>query len=433
MTEDRDFKRIVRARMQRTGERYAAARGQLRRAPAAEAGAEPGVHAETAAVVRLCAAAGLEAPAGGPPSEALVLGLGGGIGAACFTFEYKGHTATFYVATRCQPQYAYDAAFVRAAVERLGGACEISESTSPAAAAKHLRERAARGPVMAWVDLGALPWSARIGPAAELGAMPHVVVVERIEGDQAIVRDRAAAPFTLPLADLATARKRMRAGKHRLLAVSGGAPADPRLAIVEAIAACAAELGGKTRIRGPMANNFGIGGLRRWAAALGADRDPKRWTRVFSPPAAAGALAWARYWIEHAGTGGGGFRPLYARFLEEAASIAKRPALRALAKRYRGLGAAWSALATAMLPDAVPPLASIRRLQDARADAAARGDVPAMHAVQARLEAALAAAAAAPPLDEAALRAHYAGLAARVTAIADDEEEAAAALAAAVA
>ena len=46
MTKDHDFKKLVRARMARTGERYAAARAQLARKPAAV-----GVHPESAALV----------------------------------------------------------------------------------------------------------------------------------------------------------------------------------------------------------------------------------------------------------------------------------------------------------------------------------------------------------------------------------------------
>src|ERR1043166_136335 len=99
MTRGRDFKKVVRARMARTGERYAAARAQLAERPAP--GAEPdapraarvraGIHPETAALMRVLAAAKLRGFDGGAVSEALLLGLGGGIGAACFVFDYKGH------------------------------------------------------------------------------------------------------------------------------------------------------------------------------------------------------------------------------------------------------------------------------------------------------------------------------------------------------
>jgi hypothetical protein len=427
MTKNSDFKKLVRARMQRTGESYAAARAQLADDAPAVAPAAAGIHPETAALVRVLAARGLTA-FGAPASEALALGLGGGIGAACFAFDYKGHAPTFYVATRCHPQYAYGADFLRTAAERMGAAITTSEST-PAAAVKRLRERLADGPVIAWVDRGSLPWSVAVGPAAELGPMPHVVVVDAVDDEHATVRDLSAAPVEIELTALTAARKRLRNAKHRLATVAVGAPVAPRAAVTEAIAACTAGLRGKTSVRGPMSKNFGIGGLRRWAAALADTRDAKRWTKVFPAKYAAPTLAWARFWIEHASTGGGGFRPLYAAFLDEAAVLAKLPALRPLAARYRELGTAWSALATAMLPDAVPALAAIRRAQDARAGATARGDLAALRTTDAALRAKITDAVKSPPLDGDDLRGHYADLAARVAALADAEEATAAALA----
>jgi hypothetical protein len=195
--------------------------------------------------MRLCAAAGITGPDGKPPSEALLLGLGGGLGAASFAFEYQGHTPTFYVATRCQPQYAYDTAFVERAATRLGARCDVAQSSSPAAAAKKLAARLATGPQMAWLDFGSLPWARRLGPVAEMGAMPHVVVIERIAGDVATVHDTPATPFTLDLATLAKARARLRNGKSRLLSVAPGDTPDPRDAIRAALADCAAELRGR--------------------------------------------------------------------------------------------------------------------------------------------------------------------------------------------
>ena len=374
MTKDHDFKKLVRARMARTGERYAAARAQLARKPAAV-----GVHPESAALVSLLAAAGVAGPGGGAPSEALVLGLGGGLGAACFTFEYAGHTPTFYVATRCQPQYAYDERFVRTAAERLGARCELATASSAAVAHKKLAARVALGPVMTWLSFGELPWAPRLGPVGELGAMPHVVVVEAITGDVATLRDLAPAAFEVELAVLARARARLRAARFRTLVVAAGGDApDPRDAVRDAIAACVAELGGASRVRGPMAKNFGLPGLARWAAALDGRDKKKPWTRVFPPAHAAHALAWTRHWIELASTGGGGFRPLYADFLDEAAAILRRPALRSVARDYRALGAAWSGLATAALPDHIAPFAAVRRAQDTRHAASRRGDLAAM-------------------------------------------------------
>jgi hypothetical protein len=411
VTKQRDFKKLVRARMARTGERYAAARAHLAEHD------EPGAHPETAALLRLLEHAKVRGPTG-EPTEALVLGLGGGIGAACFTFEYKGHFSSFYVATRCHPQYAYDTDFVTTAAERFGATCAIVESTSPPAAKKKLA--AATLPAMAWVNMGSLPWARRLGGSADLGPMPHVIVIETIENDTAIVRDTPSRPFAIDLATLAEARKRLRVGKHRLLAIVPGAEPDWPRVFRDALAQCAAGLHGKTKIKGPMAKNFGIGGLRRWVKALVDPKDPKAWTRVFPPEHAPSALAWTRHWIELGGTGGGAFRPLYAEFLETASTVLKDPAVKTLARDYRALGAAWSAFATSLLE----PLPEIRRAQDACHAAFREGDLDAMHAAEERVRAATKPAAV---FD---LRAHYAKLGAELSAIVDAEEACAARLAA---
>lgn len=125
MTEHADFKRLVRERMARTGERYTTARAHLLGAdplpsasPAATLG---GQHDQTAALRDLLVAEGVDAPHTAlPPTEALLLGLGGGIGAAVFTFVYAGHLPHLYLETRCSPQYAYDLAFLERAVAGLG-------------------------------------------------------------------------------------------------------------------------------------------------------------------------------------------------------------------------------------------------------------------------------------------------------------------------
>ena len=414
MTKNRDFKKIVRARMARTGERYAAAHAQLAEREA------PGDHPETAALVRLLAHAGIAGPRG-PATEALVLGLGGGIGAACFTFEYKGHTPSFYVATRCEPQYAYGPDFLVTAAKRLGATCTIVEASTPAAGAKKLA--ATQLPAIAWLDLGSLPWSRRLGGAAELGAMPHVVVIESIEDGVAIVRDTPARPFALALAELGAARKKLRVGKQRLLTIAAGETPDWPEVFRDAIAACAAGLRGKTKIKGPMAKNFGVGGLRRWAKALVDPKDAKAWSRVFPPAAAPAGLAWSRHWIEHAGTGGAAFRPMYAEFLDVAAKVIGAPTLTTLAREYRTLGTAWRAFGASLLA----PFPEIRRAQDARHEAFRDGDLEAIHAAEAKVVAATKAAR----IDEAALGAHYRNLGDELAAIVDAEEACAERLAAA--
>ena len=105
MPTDKDFKRLVRARMGRTGEAYTTARAHLR--PSADQDPDPGRpgplagrHPDTAALARLLAALGVPDPASGHPlTEAMALGVAGGIGFAYFVFEYEELT-TLYLGGR---------------------------------------------------------------------------------------------------------------------------------------------------------------------------------------------------------------------------------------------------------------------------------------------------------------------------------------------
>ena len=97
--------------------------------------------------------------------------------------------------------------------------------------------------------------------------------------------------------------------------------------------------------------------LAKWAQLAADDKDKKGWAKVFPGGVALwNVLTWGWFWIEAAGTGGGGFRALYAAFLDEAHAITGLRALAGAAAAYRALGAAWTALAGGLLPDAVPLL-----------------------------------------------------------------------------
>ena len=386
MTKDRDLKTKIRARMAKTGERYAAARANFVGSsdPAADWRSLRGAHAETTGLARLMSAAGIVAPhTGAPPGEALLLGLGGGLGGAYFVFEYKGMPPTFYVATRCYPQYAYGADFVTRAASRLGVVLEVTQTTSRVAAARQLRDRVTGAPTLAWLDRNALPWATGI---MTMGTAPHVVVISAVDDDVATVHDTAGHAYRLPHAELATARAGLAREKHRLVTLRPAPPAKIDLAAAtrEAIADCCAELAGRTKHK-QFAGNFGIAGFAKWTALVESN-DKKAWPRVFAGGAALwSALASGAYWIDLAGTGGGAFRPLYARFLDEAATITGTPTLREAAEAYRALGTAWSDLAAAMLPRELPLLSATRAALDDQTTAAAAGDLDALARARDRL------------------------------------------------
>jgi hypothetical protein len=339
MPADKDFKRLVRARMGRTGESYTTARSHLR--PDSDPGRPDrfrGRHPDTAALTRLLAALGVTDPAGGRPlSEAMVLGIAGGIGFAYFVFEYEDLT-TLYLGGRINP-YIHKRDAAEAALTRLGVPFQVRRTSGPAAAERHLRTALDQGrPVVATVDGARLP--SRAVPRELWGMTPQDVLVELRDGEP-VLWDLAPVPVPVTWAELAEARAGVRSARNRL--VVADAPAGP----IDLPGAAAAGIADTwTGMLDPPMRNFGVPGLAKWADLLTAPRDPKGWPRLLAAPGRQlQLLTWLYDWVETAGTGGGFFRSMYAEFLEEAAGPLGRPGLTTLAGSYRELATAWTTLA----------------------------------------------------------------------------------------
>jgi hypothetical protein len=342
MPRDKDFKRLVRARMGKTGESYTSARAHLRPAAGDQPARPHGRHPDTAALARLLAALGVTDPASGQPlSEAMVLGVAGGIGFAYFVFEYEELT-TLYLGGRINP-YVQKADATEAALARLGVPVEVRRTTGPAAAERQLRSALDQGrPVIATVDRARLHH--RAVPAELRGMTPQDVMVELSDGEP-VLWDLAPAPIPITWAELAEARAGVRSVKHRLVVAE--APAGPVDLAGAAAAGIADALAGMVD---PPMRNFGLPGLAKWAELLTDTRDAKGWPRLLAAPGRQfQLLTWLFDWVETSGTGGGFFRGMYAEFLEEAAGPLDRPELAELAGDYRELAAARTELARSLI------------------------------------------------------------------------------------
>ncbi|MCA9291782.1 MAG: BtrH N-terminal domain-containing protein, partial [Phycisphaerales bacterium] len=145
MTKQREFKQRVRARMAKTGERYAAARMHL-------LGAEPGTDAprpgmrgiwpgyprcgglcgDTGAMRNVVEQRGIRSPHDGAPySEAMLTGLCGGIGFLYAVFEYKGMPPLLSVMPRHDTM---PDSFIAGGLDRLNATVTTSETGSAAVA-----------------------------------------------------------------------------------------------------------------------------------------------------------------------------------------------------------------------------------------------------------------------------------------------------------
>jgi hypothetical protein len=411
MTSDRNFKRLVRARMAETGERYASARRAVLRE--LEPSTAPGylhlggTHPDCTALRVLLANAGVVAPHSGEvPSEDLILGIAGGPGTAVMAFRYEREdVSTFWLSGWNVFQSS-----ILGACERLGLTPAVTETTGARTAAAQLRDLLDLGvPAIAWADAAELGYLGL--PPEHSGGAETTVVVYRDGPDGSLVGDRALRPIELPPGRLATARARIRRLRNRLLSLGQDeVEVDLAAAAERGLAACAA---GPVK---PPAPGMTVDGLRLWAERLADPRGRNSWATVFPPgPHLWTALRAVHDHIEHQGSGGGLMRPAFARFLREAGVLSGRAGLEPLAGRYDELGGRWRGLAAAALPADVPVMATVAGLLAEREDRFRRDGAGAT-ARLAEIEAELRAIAAGPfPLGTGDVAALRRDLAARVT------------------
>jgi hypothetical protein len=375
MTQQKHFKKLVRARMKKTGEAYTSARRQLVKNAPASSGASAlvchrsGRIAATTALGALLRHHDISNPVTKKPfSEAMLFGLAGGIGMGVFQFYYaKEEFASFFIAGR--HQWWDDLAYLQTACDRLGVNTVVKAASGTGPAEKNLRELLKTGPVIAWVDAASLPHRAM--PAIYSGGAYHVVTVYSIDdaASVALIGDLTAKPFAIPLKDLTAARLRIKKYNAQLLGITRDRPILDLARLIRAgLAACHQGLV-KQRMK-----NFTLLGLNTWGERLQGSKDKESWERVFTPGARLwGGLTSIYEYIEHNGTGGGLCRPIFAEFLREAGEGLGERALSSLAPRYADLGRLWSELAAAALPESVPLFKKAKILIAKKADLLSSG------------------------------------------------------------
>lgn len=418
--------------MRKTGETYVTARRQVLGAIAAPPPIDPllrwhfpgNVPAATALRV-LLAHAGIRHPTTGEPfSEAMCFGIAGGIGAGMFSFVYEAaDMATFFLAGR--HLWQDDLAYLKNACARLGITPEVRESGGARLADKQLADMLADGPCIAWVDMAHLPHRAM--PAWCSGGGYHVITIYKIDGDHALIGDLADEPIPTPRADLATARGRIKKQKNRLLSISAPKKVPELIHVVrDGLRTCR---DGLTGVNAKM-KNFTLDAFRVWAERMKpGSKDKESWARLFTPgKRLLTALSSMYTCIDHYGTGGGLCRPIFADFLREAGEALRKPELQSLAEQYSELGAGWSELAEAALPNSVPALAQMKTVHAQKVELTHRNDADSATAVRACWSQLGAMEREAFPLNAAECADLVADLHARLERLNDGERTACAAL-----
>ena len=326
-----------------------------------------GRHWETGSIHNALAVQGVKAPHTGKPySEALLLGISGGIAFGYFTFEYKGYLPHVALLTRntFNP--------FPTILERLGIAQDVQQTNKSDTAEKNLRDTLESGlsPIL-WADQFSLPYNCLPANEPMWGMMP--ILALETDGKSVTVADRSSQPLHLSMADLTKARGRVKEDKYRLITLD--APQTNKLAGAVHKGICQAiSLFTEEPPRGAR-DNFGFAAYEKLAEMLVNTRNKQSWERFFAPgirmvhalagsPVQPGAYHWVNTW----GSADGAERGLYADFLLEAAQILKKPSLKEAAEKFRASHKLWLAFADALLPDGVPLLGESKRLIRKRHD-----------------------------------------------------------------
>jgi len=374
MTTRKGFKRLVRARMSKTGESYAAARRSLLgdTGSAVHDGTSRGLHPDTAAVATALALTGTESPATGRPlSEALVLVASGGPGAGYILWEFKGADAPI-LTLGFRNRWQYPGPWMASTLERLGTDHTIHETGSARAARAILEAILDRGlPAIIAIDQQSIgTWGQ---PAELFGYAGYPVLVTARTDDGYLVDDRGTEPFLVDAEVVAASRARIGSFKHRLVEIRPTPRSVPEDRLREALET---GLGFQVdHLRSP-SDSFSLPAWRKWSRLLTDTRNAKAWPRVFST--GHGLFVALLSIIEEVdggvGANGGHLRDLYAAGLRESAAILDRPGLLEAASAWEASADLWENLADAAMPSDLEGAAEAVEADEALHDAVMEGE-----------------------------------------------------------
>lgn len=320
-----------------------------------------GRHWETGTIHNYYAYRTVKAPHTGQPySEALFLGVSGGAVMGYFSFAYAGYDPHVALLTR----NTFDP--LNTLLSRLGVVQEVLQTSKPEKGLRNLLDTLADGlPAIVWADMWSLPYNALVEEGGMWAMFPVLVYGYDETADQVWLADRANVPLTVTTHELATARRRVKQDKFRILTLDEPDPAKLPAAVTAGIWDCI-NLYTEKPPKGS-ANNFGLKAFRWWADLLTKPKQRLSWEKEF--PAGVKLYAGLTSTFSRLGAvgiNGDADRTLYATFLDEASSILAKPALREVAQQFRASGQAWRVLGRILLPDAVPLFQETRTLLERR-------------------------------------------------------------------
>lgn len=316
-----------------------------------------GRHWETGSVANFFAYRGIKAPHTGEPfSEALLLGISGGIVMGYFTFAYEDYDPQARILTR----NTFDP--MDTLLSRLGVVQEIVHTPNPDKAKSRLQETLDDGlPAIVWADMFSLTYNHLEYDRGMWAMMPVLVFGLDESTDRVWIADRARVPLFTTTEVFKEAWSRVKKFKHRSLTLSPPDHTKLQAAVRKGIWDCI-KLFTEAPPKGSK-NNFGLAAFRWWADLLRKPKQRLSWEKEF--PAGGkmyAGLTSAFSDITTFGKDGFAERDLYADFLEEAALLLGNPGLSEVAAHFHISAKAWESLSQTLLPDDVPMLGETRRL-----------------------------------------------------------------------
>jgi len=316
-----------------------------------------GLHWETGSLRNYLAFKGVLAPHTNQPySEAMLLGISGGIVMGYYTFDYEGRDPMVRILTR----NTFDP--LETIYQRLDIKTSVKQSTSSEKGIKNLiAELEAGSPAIVYADMYSLPYNALDTEQGMWAMLPILVYGYDQDSNEVFIADRSTKPLSVSTDNLMEARGRTKKNKYQLLIHEQPNPDKLEMAAAEGLIDCVNYFT-QPPPKGSK-HNFGFMAFQKWIDQLHKPNQRGSWQKEFAPgPRMYAGLISAFEDICIFGKDGGAERKLYAQFLDEASNLLSKSELKEVADQFLNSAKAWDDLADSLLPEEIPLFKETRTL-----------------------------------------------------------------------
>jgi hypothetical protein len=314
-----------------------------------------GAQLDTAVLRNVLTQVGLQNPhTQHPYTEAMIAGLGGGIGFRYTVSSLSDTPPRIHLQTHLHTN-------LKTLFQRVGAEPTVHLTGSRRRAHAELLSALGSGrPALCLVSSAGLPHHGL--PPDTRRPPTQLVAAVGIEGERVFIDDLCERSVPMPTTQLSSARGALRRLQNRLITVDGAGGGDDLRGAI-----CAALGDNIAQMEHPPDNCHGAAGMAAWHRALTRTGHRMGWSRLLdAPPVLLTTLRRCYEGIRSGRSSPGGGRPLYAAFLDEAALILGEPVLHRAAGLYLQSSELWERLADLLLPEEVATLWRCRRLVERR-------------------------------------------------------------------